>query len=127
MSGLDQRLDLGAVQVRAHHAHTLAVAPIEFVIFLCEMELFRRVGDALRDDDLAIAAVEVGALDRAVVEAGDAHIGPVDMTGLNVHDDAVGKAAIADDGLFLGPVGIHRVNETGVQFENEQSAGAGRG
>ena len=42
-----------------------------------------------------------------------------------VLEDAGGQAAIADDGYVLGPIGIHRVNETGVQFENEQSAGAG--
>ena len=90
------------------------------------MDLLRRVGDALRDDDLAVPAVEVGALDRAVVEVGDAHVGPIDMTRLRIHDDAVGKVAIGDDGLAVGAVGIHRVNAVAAQFENEQSASAGR-
>src|SRR5262245_62497478 len=35
--------------------------------------------------------VEVGALVRAVVEIGDAHVGPVDVTGLRIHDDAMGR------------------------------------
>ena len=39
--------------------------------------------------------------------------------------DAVGEAAIGDDGLAVGAIGIHRVNAVPAQFENEQSAGAG--
>src|SRR5262249_11884392 len=93
-AGPDQRFNLRAVEVRAHHAHALAVAPIELAAVLIEVDLLRRVRDALRDNDLAVAAVEVGALDRAVVEVGDAHIGPVDMTGLHIDDDAVGQTAI---------------------------------
>ena len=109
-AGLDQRLDLRTVEVRAHHAHALAVAPVEFAVLLIEVDLLRRVGDALRDDDLAIPAVEVGALDRAVVERGNAHVGPIDVTSLHIHDDAVGEAAILDDDLAVGTIGIHRVN-----------------
>src|SRR5262249_4945846 len=67
-AGLDQRFDLRSVEIRAHHAHALAVAPIKLTVLLIEMELLRRVGGALRDDDLAILAVEVSALDRAVIE-----------------------------------------------------------
>ena len=69
-AGLDQRFDVRAVEVRAHHPHALAVAPIEFAAVLIEVDLFRRVCDALRNDDLAIPAVEVGALDRTVVRLG---------------------------------------------------------
>src|SRR5207237_4908195 len=53
-AGLDQRFDLRAVEVRAHHAHALAVAPIELARVLLEMDLFRRVRDALWNDDPAI-------------------------------------------------------------------------
>ena len=59
---------------------------------------------ALRDDNLAVLAVEIGALDRAVVEVGDAHVGPIDMTCLRIHDDAVGEMAIGDDGLAVGAI-----------------------
>ena len=120
-ASLDQCFDVRAVEVRAHHPHALAIAPIELAVFLIEVNLFRRVGDALRNDDPAVAAVEVGALDRAVVEVGDTHVGPIDMTCLRIHDDAVGKAAIGDDGLFVGPVRIHRVDAASVYFENEQT------
>src|SRR5262249_14001853 len=124
-AGLDQRFDLRAVEVRAHHAHALAVAPIEPAAVFIEVELFRRVGDTLWDDDLAVLAVEVGALDRAVVEIGDTHVGPIDVTCLGIHTDAVGEAAIGDDRLAVGTIGIHRVNPVPAQFKNEQSAGAG--
>jgi len=80
------------------------------------------VGDPLRNNDPAVPAVEVGTLNRAVVEVGDTHVGPIDMSRLRIHDDAVGQMAIGDDGLFVGPVRIHRVDSVGVYFENEQAA-----
>ena len=89
-AGLDQRFDLRTVEVRAHHAHALAVAPIELAALLIEVDLFRRVRDPLRNDDPTVLAVEVGALDRTVVQVGNTHVGPIDMTSLRVHDDAVG-------------------------------------
>ena len=89
--------------------------------------MFRRVRDALRDNDSAIPAVEIGPLDRTVVEVGDAHVGPIDMTGLRIHDDAVGEMAIGDDGLAVGAVEIHRVNAVAAQFENEQAPDRGLG
>jgi hypothetical protein len=78
--------------------------------------------DALRDDDSAIPSVDVGALDRAVVEAGDTHIGPIDISGVRIHDYAVGEVAIGNDGLAVGSVGTHRVNAIPAQFEKKQSA-----
>jgi hypothetical protein len=126
-AGLDQRFDMRAIEVRAHHPHPLAVAPIEFAAILIEVDLFRRVCDALRDNDSAIPAVEIGPLDRTVVEVGDAHVGPIDMTGLRIHDDAVGEMAIGNDGLAVGAVEIHRVNPVAAQLENEQAADPGLG
>src|SRR5262249_47666954 len=38
-AGLDQRFDVRTVEVRAHHAHALAVAPIELAAVLVEMDL----------------------------------------------------------------------------------------
>jgi hypothetical protein len=76
----------------------------------------------LRDDDSAIPAVEIGALDRAVIEVGNAHVGPIDVARRHIHDNAVGETAIGDDGLAVGPVGIHRVNAVPAQFEKEQAA-----
>jgi hypothetical protein len=42
------------------------------------------------------------------------------MTGLRIHDDAVGEMAIGNDGLAVGAVEIHRVNAVAAQFENER-------
>ena len=112
---------LRAVEIAAHDAHALAVAPIELAAFLIEDDLLRSVGDALCDDYLAVLAVDVGALDRAVVQARDAHVGPVDMASLNIDDDAVGQMAIRHDGLAVGTVGIHGVNAAGVQLKNKEA------
>jgi hypothetical protein len=48
---------------RTHYPHALAVAPIEFAAVLIEVDLFRRVRDALRDNDSAIPTIEVDPLD----------------------------------------------------------------
>src|SRR6202011_4676958 len=99
---LDERLQLRAVEIAAHDAHTLAVAPIELAAFLIENDLFRSVGVSLRDDCLAVLAVDVGALDGPVIQAWDAHIGPVDMASLSIDDDAVGQMEIRHAGLTVG-------------------------
>src|ERR1700693_32541 len=118
---LDERLQLRAVEIAAHDAHTLAVAPIELAAFLIEDNLFRSVGRSLCDDYLAVLAVEIGALDRSVIQVGGAHVGPVDMTGINIDDDAVGQMAIRHDGPTVGTVRIHGVNAAGVNLENKET------
>jgi hypothetical protein len=122
---LDQRLDLRAVEVGAHDAHAFAVGPVELAAGLIEVDLFRRMRDAGWDDDPAVFAVEVGPLDRTVVPADGPHVGPVDMAGLRIDDDAVGKPAIGDEGRAIGPVGIHGVDAPPAEIEEEQSAGSG--
>jgi len=48
-----------------------------------------------RYDHSAIFAVDIGALDRAVICAGlEAHVGPVDMTGSDIDRDAIGHPAV---------------------------------
>src|SRR6202008_2369816 len=58
-SGLHERLDARTVQVGPHHAHALAVAPVEPAMGLVELELLGRVGSAFGDDRLAIAPIKV--------------------------------------------------------------------
>jgi hypothetical protein len=114
-AGFDQCFDVRAVEVRTHHAHALAVAPIKLALRLVEVDLFRRVRDALRNDDLAIPAIDVRALNRSVIQAwAAAHVGPVDMTSLGIDHDAVGQMAIGRDGLTVGTVRIHGVNAAGA-------------
>src|ERR1700751_3534794 len=96
---LNERLQLRAVEIAAHDAHSLAVAPIEFAAFLIENDLLRSVGGSLRDDCLAVLAVDVGTLDGPVIQVRDAHVGPVDMASLGIDGDAVGQMAVRYDGL----------------------------
>src|SRR5262245_33101343 len=85
------------------------------------MQLLWREGAALWDDGLAIAPVEVGAFDRAVVEVRNAHVGPIDVTCFDIDDDAVGEWAPGDDHLAVASVGIHRQDTAVAQVENEQA------
>src|SRR6266576_6928985 len=126
-SRLDERLQLRAVEIAAHDAHTLAVAPIELAAFLIEDDLLRSVGVSLCDDCLAVLAVDIGALDRPVIQVWDAHVGPVDMASLGIDDDAVGQMAIRHDGLAVGTVRIHGMNAAGVQLKNKETRGDGAG
>src|SRR6516162_8543038 len=59
-----------AIEIAAHDAHSLSVAPVEFAILLIEMNLLGRERGALRNDDFSILAIDVGALDRPVVQVG---------------------------------------------------------
>ena len=87
---LDERFDLRAVEIRAHHPHPFAVAPVELAVLLIEVDLLWRERVARRNDDPAIPSVEIGALDGAIVCAGTgAHVGPVDMAGADIDHDAV--------------------------------------
>src|SRR5262249_42943305 len=96
-AGLDKRLDMRAVEIGAHHPHALAVAPIEPAPRLIEVKLLGQMRDALRNDDPAVASVQIGALDRAVVQPGHAHVGPIDMARLGIDDDTVGEVTTGDD------------------------------
>src|ERR1700722_9718492 len=106
----DQRFDERPVEVRGHPTHARTVAPVEPEAVLIEMDLFRRVRNASRNNDPAIPTVEIGTLDRAVVKVGHTHIGPIDVTRLHIDGDPVGEMAIGDNGLAVGAVEIHRVN-----------------
>src|SRR5947209_4019407 len=120
VSRLDERLQLRAVEIAAHDAHALAVAPIEPAAFLIEDDLLRSVGVSLSDDRLAVLAVDVGAFDGPIVQVRDAHVGPVDMAGLAIDDDAVRQMAIRHDDLAVGTVRIHRVYAAGVQLKYKE-------
>jgi hypothetical protein len=126
-AGFDERLQLRAVEIAAHDAHTFPVAPIEPAAFLIEDDLLRSMGHSLGDDYLAVLAVDVGPLDGPVIQVRDAHVGPVDMTGLNIDDDAVGQMAIRHDGFAVGTVRFHGVNAAGVQLKNKETRGDGAG
>src|SRR2546430_3603839 len=70
-AGVDQSFDARTIQVRAHHAHSFAVAPVKFAALLLEMELLWRECLAFANDAYAILAIEIDALDRTIVLARD--------------------------------------------------------
>ena len=94
LARLHESFDRRPVEVRAHDAHPFAVAPVQLAVLLVELELLRRERAALRNDRRAIPPVEVGALDGAVVQVGDAHVGPVDVPAFDIDRDAIGHPAL---------------------------------
>ena len=120
-SRFDKRLESRSVEIATHDAHALAVAPVELAGLLIENDLLRGMGVSDRNNDLAVLAVEIGALDGPVVQVGNAHIGPVDMTSLDIDDDAVGKMTARHDRLAVGTVRVHHMNFPGVYLENEEA------
>src|SRR5262249_14783942 len=118
-AGLDQRFNMRAVEVRTHHTHALTVAPIKLVVFLIEMDLLWSERAAFGNNDLAILSVCVSTLDGAVVQVGNTHVGPVDVTGFRINGDTIGETAIGYDSLPVGAIRIHQMNKAGVQFEYE--------
>ena len=122
---LDERFNLRAVEIRAHDSHPFAVAPVELAVLLIELELLRRERTTRRNDDTAIVSVEIRTLDGAIVEVGNAHVGPIDMAGADIDRDAIRQSTIGDDDLPVGAVRVHRVNATTTELENEQPGNCG--
>src|SRR5262249_24757814 len=121
--GSTKVFDIRTIQVAAHHAHSLAVAPIKFSGRLFEAELLRSECIAAGDDGSAILTMEIGALDRTIVLAGNAHVGPVDVTRLEIDDDAVRDSAAVDDDFAVRAVGIYGNNPAADDcIEEKQTA-----
>jgi hypothetical protein len=96
-AGVDKSFNVRSIEIRAHHAHSFAIAPVKFPALLFEMELLRRKRLAFANDGYAILTVEIDALDRTVVLVRHAHIGPVNVSGFNIDDDAIGDSSSADN------------------------------
>src|SRR5882724_12864291 len=85
------------------------------------MELLRRECPAFADDGYAILAVEISALDRTIVLARNAHVGPVNVSGFNIDDDAIRDSSSIDNDFSVRPVGVSRMNPAAACFEEEQA------
>ena len=107
----------GSVELRAHDAHSFAIAPVKFAALLFEMQLLRRECSAFGNNCYAIPTVEIDALDRAIVLAGNAHVGPVNVTGFNIDNDAIRDSASDDNDFSIRPVGVGRMNPAGACFK----------
>src|SRR4029077_6835703 len=100
VAGVDQSFDVRTIQVRAHHAHSFAIAPVKLAALLLQMELFRRECLAFANNGYAILTVEIDALDRTIVLARNAHVGPVNVSGLKIDDDAIRDSGSADNDFW---------------------------
>ena len=74
-----------------------------------------------RNDGFAILTVEIGALDRAIVLGRNAHVGPVNVSGLNIDNDAVRNSASVDNDFSVRAVGVSRMNPAAACFEKKQA------
>src|SRR5438552_8815756 len=86
------------------------------------MKLLRSERFTLSDDGYTILAIEISALDRTVVLARNAHVGPVNVSGFNIDDDAIRDSSSADDDFPVRSIGVSRMNPAAACFEIKQSA-----
>ena len=75
-----------------------------------------------------VASIKIRALDRTVIGTGVAHVGPIKVTGREVHNNAVRKSpSLAHDDLKVGAVGVRGKHLTTTHTEKEQARGCGFG
>ncbi len=87
--------------------------------------MFRGKGAPWGNDGLQMAAVEVGAQNRAVVGLQIAHVGPIQMACAEIDGQAVRElASLGEDRLQVRPVGIDGHQSTACEVEEEQAAGS---
>src|SRR5712675_1911757 len=86
------------------------------------MELLRRKRLAFANDGYAIPTIDIDALNRAIVLARNAHVGPVNVSGFNIDDDAIRDSSSADNDFSVRAVGVSRMNPATACFEIKQSA-----
>src|SRR6266487_351540 len=86
------------------------------------MKLLRSECLALANNGYAILPVEIDALNRAIVLARNAHVGPVNVSGFKIDDDAIRNSSSADNNFSVRSVGVSRMNPAAACFEEKQSA-----
>src|SRR5262249_31993494 len=98
-----------------------------FAVRLIEVDLLRRKRATGWHDERAIPSIEIGTLDRTAVLVGrDAHVGPIDVAGRHIDDDAVRVRTIRCNDRAMRAVRIDGENAPSTQVEQEQPALAGR-
>ena len=99
--------------------------PIQLAALLIEMDLLRCKCSARGDNHFAIPPAEVRALDGAVVLVWNPHVGPVDVSGLDIHCDTVRPMAISRDDLFVRTIRIQREHAAPAQIQKKEPASGG--
>ncbi len=73
-----------------------------------------------------IAAIKISSIDGAIVPFETAHVRPVDVTGLGVHNNAIRKfSTFADDRFQIGAVRVRGEHASCAQIQEEQAARSG--
>src|SRR6266478_5396970 len=121
-AGVDQSFDVRTIQICAHHAHSFAIAPVKLAALLLQVELLRRERLAFANNGYAILAIEIDALDRTIVLARNAHVGPVNVSGFKIDDDAIRDSSSGDNDFRIRSIGVSRMNPAAACFKKEQSA-----
>src|SRR6267143_234648 len=125
LARVNEGLDVRAIEVGAHHAHPLPIAPVELLALLFDLELLGSEGRSLRNDRLEIPAVEIRTDDGAIVRRGISHVGPIEMSRRQVDHQPVGQLPVLldEDRLEVGAVGIRGQHPAPRQVEEEDAAG----
>src|SRR3954452_6744674 len=86
------------------------------------MKLLWRECLAFANDGYAILTLEISALDRTVVPSRNAHVGPINVSGFKIDDDAIRDPSSAENDFPVRSIGISRMNPAAARFEIKQSA-----
>src|SRR5260370_36492065 len=106
---IDKGCDVGTIHVRAHDPHPFTIAPVKLPVLLIELQLLGSESVARTNNVGDVAPVKIRALDGAVIGAGVAHVGPVNLTCFGVHNDSVWESpSFAYNHLEVGAVGVRR-------------------
>src|SRR5689334_11335140 len=85
------------------------------------MQLFGREGFSFANDGYTVLTIKIGALDRTIVSSRNAHVGPVNMSGLNIDHDSVRNPASGHNHPSVGAVGVSRMNPAAAGFQEKQA------
>ena len=83
------------------------------------MELLRRECLAFADNGYTILTVEIGALNGTIVPARNAHVGPVNVSGVNIDNDSIRNSAASNNDFSLRAIGVSRMNSAAACFEEK--------
>jgi hypothetical protein len=73
----------------------------------------------LRQNSYTVLTIEVSAFDGSIVFGGNAHVGPVNVTRLDIDNDSIRNSTSGDNDFSVRPVGVSRMNPTAACFQEE--------
>ncbi len=83
------------------------------------MQLLGREGFPFTNDGYPILTIEIGAFDRAVVATRNSHVRPVNVSRLNIDNDAVRNSTPGYDDFSVRAIGVSRMNPAAACFEKK--------